>query len=121
VVCWRVLRQRCCFAFQTGECALAQRSATAVKEIEKQIEGSTAGIDKGPTLVGEARQIVNEVTSSVQRLIDISRQVGIAGTQMGDVIQQNAALLEQATAVTQSPDAQARMLHAEVNTFRPRG
>lgn len=121
------------FAVVAGEVrALAQRSAAAAKEIKTLIEDSMARIDKGSALVGEAGQTMSEVVSSVQRVTDIMGeiaaasdeqskgidQVGTAVTQMDEVTQQNAALVEQATAAAQSLDDQARKLHAEVNAFR---
>ncbi len=121
------------FAVVAGEVrALAQRSVAAAKEIKTLIEDSTARIDKGTALVGGGGQTMNEVVGSVQRVTDIMGeisaasdeqskgidQVGTAVTQMDEVTQQNAALVEQATAAAQSLDDQARKLHDEVNAFR---
>ncbi|QGZ64571.1 methyl-accepting chemotaxis protein [Paraburkholderia acidisoli] len=120
------------FAVVAGEVrALAQRSATAAREIKTLIEDSMTRIDQGSALVDQAGRTMDEVVGSIQRVTDIMGeisaasdeqskgidQVGQAVTQMDEVTQQNAALVEQASAAAQSLDDQARKLQAEVEAF----
>jgi methyl-accepting chemotaxis protein len=92
---------------------LAQRSATAAKEIKGLIAQSTDRVNAGSVLVGDAGQIIAEIVGSVQRVTDIVgeissasqeqstgiEQVNTAVTQMDEVTQQNAALVDDAVAV----------------------
>ena len=110
---------------------LAQRSATAAKEIKTLIDDSVAKVGTGTQLVGQAGATMNEVVGSVQRVTDIMNeissasreqssgieQVNVAITQMDEVTQQNAALVEQASAASESMQEQARKLAALVGTF----
>ncbi|HEX8606225.1 MAG TPA: methyl-accepting chemotaxis protein, partial [Pseudoduganella sp.] len=110
---------------------LAQRSATAAKEIKTLIDDSVAKVGTGTQLVGQAGATMNEVVGSVQRVTDIMNeissasreqssgidQVNVAITQMDEVTQQNAALVEQASAASESMQEQARRLAALVGTF----
>jgi methyl-accepting chemotaxis protein len=96
--------------------SLAQRSAAAAKEIKSLIDDSEK-VEAGSQLVEQAGATMSEVVTSVQRVTDIvgeiaeaSReqstgieQVNRAITQMDEVTQQNAALVEQAAAAAQSP------------------
>ncbi len=110
---------------------LAQRSATAAKEIKALIENSVGKIDTGTRLVDQAGSTIAEVVASIKRVTDImgeiaaasdeqSRgidQVGLAVTQMDEVTQQNAALVEEAAAAAQSLDDQAKKLQTGVSVF----
>jgi methyl-accepting chemotaxis protein len=110
---------------------LAQRSATAAKEIKTLIDDSVAKVGTGTQLVGQAGATMNEVVGSVRRVTDIMNeissasreqssgidQVNVAITQMDEVTQQNAALVEQASAASESMQEQARRLAALVGTF----
>jgi methyl-accepting chemotaxis protein len=111
---------------------LAQRSATAAKEIKALIETSVSKIETGAKLVDQAGNTMSEVVTSIRRVTDIMGeisaasdeqskgidQVGLAVTQMDEVTQQNAALVEQAAAAAQSLDDQARKLQAGISHFR---
>ncbi|HEY4295997.1 MAG TPA: methyl-accepting chemotaxis protein, partial [Paraburkholderia sp.] len=90
--------------------SLAQRSASAAKEIKQLIEQSVERVGEGTTLVGQAGDTMTEIIGSVKRVSDIMEeiaaatieqssgidQVSLAVTQMDEVTQQNAALVEEA-------------------------
>jgi methyl-accepting chemotaxis protein len=113
---------------------LAQRSASAAREIKDLIAQSTQRVEAGSSLVAGAGQIIDEIVGSVHRVTAIvgeistaSReqtagieQVGIAVTQMDEVTQQNAALVEEATAAAHALAEQAAALREAVATFRLR-
>jgi methyl-accepting chemotaxis protein len=121
------------FAVVAGEVrTLAQRSATAAKEIKDLIETSVSHVRDGSALVHQAGQTMSEVVRSVQRVTDIMgeiasasveqntgiEQVNVAVTQMDEVTQQNAALVEQASAAAQAMADQAETLRTAVSIFR---
>lgn len=121
------------FAVVAGEVrTLAQRSASAAKEIKDLIETSVLHVRTGSTLVQDAGQTMSEVVRSVQRVTDIMgeiasasveqstgiEQVNVAVTQMDEVTQQNAALVEQASAAAQAMADQAQTLRAAVSIFK---
>ncbi|MEX3960419.1 methyl-accepting chemotaxis protein [Trinickia sp. EG282A] len=121
------------FAVVAGEVrTLAQRSATAAKEINELISESVAQVNTGSKLVEEAGQTIGEVVQSVKRVTDIMNdiaaaseaqsagieQVNTAVTQMDEVTQQNAALVEQASAAAQSMAQQAQALREAVAAFK---
>jgi methyl-accepting chemotaxis protein len=111
---------------------LAQRSATAAKEIKQLIETSVQHVSSGSVLVAEAGQTMDDVVRSVRRVTDIMgeiasasseqstgiEQVNIAVSQMDSVTQQNAALVEEAAAAAQSMSEQAGSLLQAVARFR---
>ncbi|WP_371325379.1 nitrate- and nitrite sensing domain-containing protein [Dechloromonas sp. ZY10] len=111
---------------------LAQRSATAAKEIKALIVDSVTEIEQGNHLVTQAGSTMDEIVSSfeqVTRLVsgissassEQSRgleQVAQAVGQMDEVTQQNAALVEQAAAAAESLEEQARALMDAVDGFR---
>jgi methyl-accepting chemotaxis protein-1 (serine sensor receptor) len=121
------------FAVVAGEVrSLAQRASAAAKEIGELIGSSVHGIQNGSALAGEAGRTMTEVTQAVARLTDImgeiaaaSREqsrgiehVGLAMNQMDEVAQQNAALVEQASAAAQSMQDQAAILERAVGVFQ---
>jgi methyl-accepting chemotaxis protein len=121
------------FAVVAGEVrSLAQRSATAAKEIKQLIGASVERVHNGSTLVEQAGSTMGEIVQAVQRVTDIMgeiaaaseeqssgiAQVGRAVTQMDEVTQQNAALVEQAAAAAASLQDQATRLRETVGTFR---
>ncbi|AOZ02173.1 hypothetical protein BKK81_23015 [Cupriavidus sp. USMAHM13] len=121
------------FAVVAGEVrALAQRSASAAKEIKSLIDASVAQVGEGSALVGQAGSTMAEIVESVKRVTDIMgeitaatqeqttgiEQVNQAITQIDETTQQNAALVEQASAATQALEDQARLLLQAVGTFR---
>ncbi|MFT4510290.1 methyl-accepting chemotaxis protein [Caballeronia sp. 15711] len=114
---------------------LAQRSASAAKEIKALIAQSTDRVNAGSVLVGDAGQIIAEIVGSVQRVTDIVgaissasqeqstgiEQVNTAVTQMDEVTQQNAALVEEASAAAHALAEQANSLRDAVAVFTLRG
>jgi len=111
---------------------LAQRSAAAAKEIKTLIIDSTAKVENGSKLVSEAGATMQEIVSSVRHVTDIMAEITAASreqtdgieqinqaiTQMDDVTQQNAALVEQAAAAAESLQDQAVKLTETVSVFR---
>ena len=95
---------------------LAQRSATAAKEIKQLIDDSVGKVDAGSKLVNVAGETMQEVVASVKRVSDIMGEITHAGqeqsagiaqvnqalSQMDQVTQQNAALVEEAAAAADS-------------------
>ncbi|MBG7620490.1 HAMP domain-containing protein [Herbaspirillum sp. AP02] len=112
--------------------SLAQRSATAAKEIKQLIDDSVQQVETGSQLVAQAGSTMQEVVSSVKRVTDIVgeissasqeqsagiSEVGNAVTLMDEATQQNAALVEQAAAAAKSLQEQAAHLAAVVAGFR---
>jgi methyl-accepting chemotaxis protein len=111
---------------------LAQRSATAAKEIKALITESVDKVEGGAQLVNEAGTTMDEVVNSFQQVarlvVDISNasreqssgieQVTQAVSQMDEVTQQNAALVEEAAAAAESLEDQARGLVQAVGMFK---
>ncbi len=121
------------FAVVAGEVrSLAQRSATAAKEIKDLIGQSVAQVSEGTRLVDEAGKTIDEVVISARRVADLMgeiaaaseeqhtgiEQVNRAVAQMDEVTQQNAALVEEASAAAQSMAAQSNGLRDVVTVFR---
>jgi len=111
---------------------LAQRSAGAAKEIKELIGNSVDQVDIGSKLVKEAGATMDDVVASVRRVTDIVGeitsatseqsigidQVNTAITQMDQVTQQNAALVEEAAAAAASMQEQAERLAEVASSFR---
>ncbi|RFB73030.1 MULTISPECIES: methyl-accepting chemotaxis protein [unclassified Herbaspirillum] len=112
--------------------SLAQRSSAAAKEIKQLIDDSVAKVDVGSKLVEQAGSTMDEVVSSVKRVTDIVGEITAASqeqsvgldeinraiTQMDEVTQQNAALVEEAAAAAQSLQEQASNLSQIVSVFK---
>ncbi|MDR3391153.1 MAG: methyl-accepting chemotaxis protein [Sulfuriferula sp.] len=112
--------------------SLAQRSASAAKEIKELIEDSVGKVDAGSKLVDEAGKTMGEIVASVKHVTDIMgeiasasqeqsagiEQVNQAITHMDDVTQQNSALVEEAAAATESLRDQTSLLVQAVSMFR---
>ncbi len=112
--------------------SLAGRSAEAAKEIKRLIGASVKDVEQGTALVNRARSTMAEVVGSIQRVTDIMAeissasseqssgvaQVGEAVTQMDQVTQQNAALVEQSAAASESLKHQTFLLAQAVSVFR---
>ncbi|MBV8156152.1 MAG: HAMP domain-containing protein [Dyella sp.] len=115
--------------------SLAQRSSSAAKEIKTLIEESAQGVQTGSELVAEAGRTMGEVSQAIQRVTDLMgeisaasleqssgiEQVNLAVTQMDEMTQQNAALVEQAAAAAQSLEEQSKGLKEVVSVFRING
>jgi methyl-accepting chemotaxis protein len=111
---------------------LAQRSAAAAKEIKGLIDDSVGKVDAGSALVGEAGKTMEEIVGSIRRVTDIVGEISAASheqtqgieqinqaiTQMDQVTQQNAALVEEAAAAAQSMQEQADRLVQAVSVFK---
>nr|MBH1360452.1 HAMP domain-containing protein [Stenotrophomonas maltophilia] len=111
---------------------LAQRSAGAAKEIKGLIEDSVGKVADGSALVRQAGTTMGEIVASVQRVTDIMadisaasqeqssgiEQVNQAVVQMDETTQQNAALVEEASAAARSMEEQANLLAEAVSVFR---
>jgi methyl-accepting chemotaxis protein len=112
--------------------SLAQRSATASKEIRQLIADSVGRIDAGSRQVAEAGKTMDEIVSSVQRVNGLIAEISAASQeqsrsvsqvsstvqQLEKVTQQNAAMVEQATAVSASLEGQALALTQAVGNFK---
>ncbi len=124
------------FAVVAGEVrSLAQRSATAAKEIKALIGNSAQRVEDGSTLVENAGRAMEEIVEAVKRVTDLMgemraateeqtggiEQVNQAVSQMDQMAQQNAALVEEAAAAAASLEDQADALHRAVGQFRLAG
>ena len=110
---------------------LAQRSAAAAKEIKTLINDSVAKVDAGGKLVDQAGTTMAEIVQSITRVTDIMteiasatieqtsgiEQINMAISQMDQVTQQNAALVEEAAAAAGSLQDQATALARVVSVF----
>ncbi|MCS0589730.1 methyl-accepting chemotaxis protein [Massilia norwichensis] len=121
------------FAVVAGEVRnLAQRSATAAREIKSLIGDSVAKVDDGARLVNEAGSTMEEIVSSVKRVTDIMAEISLASQeqsagieqvhraigQMDETTQQNASLVEQAGAAAAALQDEAQSLAQLVSIFR---
>jgi len=111
---------------------LAQRSAAAAKEIKGLIDDSVGKVNEGSALVHQAGATMGEIVASVQRVTDIMAEISAASqeqsagieqvnqtvVQMDETTQQNAALVEEATAAARAMEDQAAQLADAVAIFR---
>ncbi len=111
---------------------LAQRSATAAKEIKALINESVEKVSMGTSLVDQAGRTMAEVVGAIKRVSDIVgeissasaeqssgvAQIGQAVNQMDQATQQNAALVEEGAAAAQSLELQAKQLTEAVQAFK---
>ncbi|MBW3497141.1 methyl-accepting chemotaxis protein [Janthinobacterium sp. NKUCC08_JDC] len=111
---------------------LAQRSASAAKEIKTLIGDSVEQVEIGSRLVHDAGKTMDEVVTSVRQVADIMQEITAASAeqsagieqvnqavlQMDQVTQQNAALVEEAAAAAESLQDQAQTLTELVGVFR---
>ncbi len=114
---------------------LAQRSASAAKEIKGLIDESVGKVAEGSALVNQAGATMGEIVASVQRVTDIMAEISAASQeqsagieqvnqtvmQMDETTQQNAALVEEATAAARSMEEQAGHLTDAVSLFKLEG
>ncbi|BEG73210.1 methyl-accepting chemotaxis protein [Achromobacter xylosoxidans] len=121
------------FAVVAGEVrSLAQRSAQAAKEIKGLIEDSVSKVGAGSQQVERAGATMQEIVASVKRVTDIMGEISAASeeqssgidqvnravSQMDEVTQQNAALVEEAAAAAGSLQEQAQRLAEAVAVFK---
>ncbi|WP_115540784.1 methyl-accepting chemotaxis protein [Xanthomonas campestris] len=111
---------------------LAQRSSGAAKEIKDLIDDSVQRVAEGSALVHTAGKTMGDVVASVQRVTDIMGEISAASqeqsagieqvnqtiTHMDETTQQNAALVEEATAAARSMEEQAEHLSDAVAIFK---
>ena len=111
---------------------LAQRSAGAAKEIKQLIGDSVNKVDVGSKLVDEAGQTMDLIVTSIKQVADIMGEITAATleqsngieeinqaiTQMDEMTQQNAALVEQAAAAAESMQEQSQKLAEAVSIFK---
>ncbi|WP_049096298.1 methyl-accepting chemotaxis protein, partial [Burkholderia cepacia] len=121
------------FAVVAGEVrTLAQRSASAAKEIRTLIGESVERVANGSRLVGVAGTTMQDIQQAIGRVTGIMTEIAAASneqrdgieqvnravSQMDQVSQQNAALVEQAAAAAASLEEQADGLRRAVGAFR---
>jgi methyl-accepting chemotaxis protein len=114
---------------------LAQRSASAAKEIKGLISDSVAKVDDGAKLVDEAGSTMEEIVTSVKRVTDIMAEISSASQeqtvgieqvnraigQMDETTRQNATLVEQAGAAASALQEEAENLARLVSIFKLNG
>ena len=112
--------------------SLAQRSAEAAKEIKGLISTSVDKVESGTRLVTDAGATMEEIVQSVQRVADVISEItaaaneqssGIAGvngaiSNLDQMTQQNAALVEESAAAAESLREQAHRMKEAVSVFR---
>lgn len=121
------------FAVVAGEVrSLAQRAATAAKEIKALIGESVDRVEAGSQLVDSAGATMQDIVTHVQRVSQLINEIGSAAeeqsqgisqvsnavNQLDHVTQQNAALVEESAAAADSLKAQAARLTEVVGAFR---
>jgi len=121
------------FAVVAGEVrSLAQRSAEAAREIKALIGASVERVEAGTTLVNDAGTTMTDIVGSVQRVTDIIGEISAAAveqshgiaqvngtvTELDQMTQQNAALVEESAAAAQSLKEQAVRLAGIVSSFK---
>jgi uncharacterized phage infection (PIP) family protein YhgE len=111
---------------------LAQRSAAAAKEIKELINESVSKVDAGSRQVNDAGRTMDEIVDSVSKVSTLITEItaasreqaqGIAQvsetvTQLEKVTQQNAAMVEEASAAAGSLEEQSKALGDAVSAFR---
>jgi predicted phage tail protein len=111
---------------------LAGRSATAAKEIKALIQDSVQKVDEGSNLVTQSGATLEQIVAAVKKVTDIVAEIAAASAeqssgidqvnkavmQLDELTQQNAALVEQASAASQSMAEQARGLNESMSRYR---
>jgi methyl-accepting chemotaxis protein len=112
--------------------SLAGRSATAAKEIKDLIRDSVKKVEDGSVLVTQSGQTLEQIVGSVKKVSSIVAEIAAASReqstgieqvnravlQMDELTQQNAALVEEATAASQAMSEQARELDERMSRYR---
>ena len=124
------------FAVVAGEVRnLAQRSAGAAKEIKDLIRDSVEKVDNGTELVNESGTTLNEIVDAVERVSNMIKEISSAAEeqssginqvntaigQMDEMTQQNAALVEEASAASETMTEQAKSMQDLVGFFQMSG
>jgi methyl-accepting chemotaxis protein len=111
---------------------LASRSAQAAKEIKTLIQDSVVKVDEGTKLVDESGHVLSEIVTGVKRVTDVMGEIAASSQQqasgveevnkaivaMDQVTQENAALVEQASAAAQALSEQAANLMQLIARYR---
>ncbi|WP_343650961.1 methyl-accepting chemotaxis protein, partial [Herbaspirillum sp.] len=111
---------------------LAQRSAAAAKEVKQLIDASVDNVEAGTRLVERAGETMEQIVTSVQQVTDVMGEISTASHEqsvgieevhkaialMDQVTQQNATLVEQASAAVSSLQDQAQHLTRAVDVFQ---
>lgn len=112
--------------------SLAQRSAEAAKEIKALISTSVSNVDAGSSQVAQAGESMHEIVASVRRVTDLIGEISAATHEQQDgfaqvnqavsnldqMTQQNAALVEESSAAASSMNEQAQRLAQVVSVFK---
>ncbi len=112
--------------------SLAQKSAAAAKEIKVLIGDSVGKVETGTRMVDAAGQTMNEIVDSVRKVSELIAEIAVASreqsvgigqintavAQMEQVVQQNATLVEEASAATEAMKHQSESLLQVVERFR---
>jgi len=110
---------------------LAQRSASAAKEIKELIQDSVAKVDEGGRLVDNTGKTLEEIVAAVKKVSDIIAEIAAASQeqsagidqvnkavmQLDEMTQQNAALVEEASATSEGLASQAQNLNQLMSFF----
>jgi methyl-accepting chemotaxis protein-1 (serine sensor receptor) len=111
---------------------LAQRSSSAAKEIKTLIMHSVERVQSGSEQAGQAGRTMSDIIDAIKRVTDIMAEISVASseqsagidqvsravTQMDQATQQNAVLVEQASAAATALEQQALLLKETVSVFR---
>uniref|UniRef100_E1THH0 Methyl-accepting chemotaxis sensory transducer n=1 Tax=Burkholderia sp. (strain CCGE1003) TaxID=640512 RepID=E1THH0_BURSG len=112
--------------------SLAQHASTAAKEIGELVSDAVAAAADGTAMVGQAEQSIGNILEAARRFADMMgsivssaeeqragiEQIDAAITLMDSITQQNAALVEEASAAAQALNEQSRELERQVASFR---
>lgn len=115
--------------------ALARRSAEAAKDVKEKITASTDQVEHGVTLVSEAGEAIERIIDRISEIANLVdgiatsaneqstglQQINTAVSEMDGVTQQNAAMVEQATAAARNLADEARALNQHIEHFRMTG
>ena len=115
--------------------SLAGRSATAAKEIKALIQDSVSKVEEGSSLVTQSGSTLDEIVSSVKKVTDIVSEIAAASqeqstgidqvnkavSQLDQLTQQNAALVEEASAASQSMTEHAHALNEAMKRYQVGG